>query len=207
MNIGILLFDGVDLVDSGGPYEVFLTASRLLERTGQLGTFKVQTMSVDGSPVTAYGGLGLIPQMNAADCTSLDVVVIPGTIDLQSALNNQDLLAAVKHLSSISTLTTSVCTGAFLLAAVGLLEERSWTTHWEDIADLAQQTKTPGIHGVRWVDAGDVITSGGLTAGFDMALHVLGRLTSIDLANQTAKQLDCRWDPDPSAGQACDPSR
>ncbi len=201
MEIGILLFDGVDLVDSGGPYEVFLTASRLQERTGQRGIFNVQTMSIDGSSVTAYGGLGLIPQIGVADCHSLDVVIIPGTIDLQSAENNQDLLAAIKHLAAISTLTTSVCTGAFLLAATGLLEGRPWTTHWEDIDDLAQRTKTPGTRGVRWVDAGSVITSGGLTAGFDMALHIVARLVSIDLAKQTARQLDHRWHPDPASDQ------
>ncbi len=199
MNIGILLFDGVDLVDSGGPYEAFLTASRLQERAGQRGLFDVQTMSIDGSSVIAYGGLGLLPQASVTECSPLDVVVIPGTIDIYSAEKDADLLAAVRHLSSISAMTTSVCTGAFLLAAVGLLDGRPWTTHWEDIDDLAQRTETVGTRGVRWVDAGDVITSGGLTAGFDMALHVVARLATVDLAHQTAKQLDYRWDPDPAA--------
>ncbi len=201
MNIGIFLFDGVDLVDSGGPYEVFLTASRLQERTGNPGLFDVQTMSMDGSPVTAYGGLGLVPQASARDCQSLDVIVIPGTIDLEAAESNQNLLATVKHLASVSSLTTSVCTGAFLLAATGLLDERQWTTHWEDIDDLAQRTKSPGTRGVRWVDAGNVITSGGLTAGFDMALHVVARLTSTELAQQTAKQLDYPWDSNPATNE------
>lgn len=199
MEIGILLFDGVDLVDSGGPYEVFLTASRLQERIGEPGLFNVQTMSTDGSPVTAYGGLGLVPQVSAKDCQSLDVVVIPGTINLDAAESDRELLETVKHLASISTLTTSVCTGAFLLAATGLLDGRQWTTHWEDIDDLSQRTKTPGIREVRWVDAGDVITSGGLTAAFDMALHVVARLTTTDLAQQTAKQLDYPWDADPGS--------
>lgn len=96
-------------------------------------------------------------------------------------------------------MTTSVCTGAFLLAAAGLLDGRQWTTHWEDIDLLAGRLGPEGaVRGVRWVDAGAVVTSGGLTSGISMALHVVDRLAGRELAERTARQLDYPWHPDPA---------
>ncbi|MFV1991383.1 MAG: DJ-1/PfpI family protein [Acidimicrobiales bacterium] len=199
MRIGILLFDGVDLLDAGGPYEVFLTASRLAERSGDVAPFEVVTLTKNGAPVTAYGGLGLEPHASVADAGPLDVVVVPGTIDVVAAQNDSELLAAIAQLSVAAVLTTSVCTGAFLLASVGLLENKPWTTHWEDIDDLAEQSPSGGPRrGVRWVDSGDVITSAGLSAGIDMALHVVDRLAGSELALRTARQIDYDWHADPS---------
>ncbi len=200
MKIGIFVFEGVDVLDACGPYEVFLTASRLKERLGEAAPFEVVVVSRDGQPVTAYGGIGLVPQTSAADAGRLDVLVVPGTIDLDAALKNAGLINTVGKLSEGSTLTTSVCTGAFLLGEAGLLQEGPWTTHWEDIDLLAKRVPASGAkREVRWADAGAVITSGGLTAGIDMALHVVDRLVGIDLARQTAKQLDHPWNPDPAA--------
>jgi len=194
MRIGILLFDGVDLLDAGGPYEVFLTASRMAERSGDTAPFEVVTLTSDGGPVAAYGGLGLVPHASVADAGLLDVVVVPGTIDVDAAQNDTELLAAIEHLSSSATLTSSVCTGAFLIGAVGLLEDRSWTTHWEDIDALAAQLSSDrSERGVRWVDAGDVVTAAGLSAGIDMALHLVDRFAGTDLAQRTARQLDYDW--------------
>lgn len=199
MKIGIFLFDGVDVLDAGGPYEVFLTANRLLERAGEAAPFDVMTISPDGAAVTAYGGLGLLPHASAADCGPLDVVVVPGTIDLAGALENVELIETVRRLAVDSDIKTSVCTGAFLLDAAGLLQDGPWTTHWEDIDALAETAPATGAQrGVRWADAGDVVTSGGLTAGIDMALHMVDRLVSLELAEQTARQLDHPWTPDPS---------
>jgi transcriptional regulator GlxA family with amidase domain len=200
MKIGILLFDGVDLLDAGGPYEVFLTASRLAERSGDAAPFEIITLTNDGQSVVAYGGLGLTPHASVPDAGSLDVVVIPGTIDIEAARKDIKLLAAVERLSDSAGMVTSVCTGAFLLGSAGLLDGREWTTHWEDIDDLAAQLgSTHGQHDVRWVDSGDVVTAGGLSAGIDMALHVVERLAGQDLARKTARQLDYAWDPNPNS--------
>ncbi|WP_338081926.1 DJ-1/PfpI family protein [Endozoicomonas acroporae] len=92
-------------------------------------------------------------------------------------------------------LNASVCTGAFLMAAAGLLSnQQNGTTHWEDIPDL--QTQFPGlnvINNVRWVDEGSVITSAGISAGIDMSLHIVSRLHSEALAEKTARQMDFDW--------------
>lgn len=206
MRIGLLLYDGVDVIDAGGPYEVFLTASRLARRNGDDPPFDVVTLTPDGGPVTAYGGLGLVPQAGAHDPDlALDAVVVPGTIDVAAATADAPLMAAVRSLSAGAAVTTSVCTGAFLLADAGLLAGRPWTTHWEDVDDLAGRLGGPdrpdggGRRGVRWVDDGDVVTAAGLASGIAMALHLVDRFAGRALAERTARQLDHPWSPDPDA--------
>jgi transcriptional regulator GlxA family with amidase domain len=200
MRIGLLLFDGVDVIDTGGPYEVFVTASRLAARDGAEPPFEVLTLTPDGGPVTAYGGLGLVPHAAATDPDlALDAVLVPGTVDVDAALADAELADAVRTLTASATLTTSVCTGAFLLAAAGVLAGRPWTTHWEDIDDLAARIGSDegARRGVRWVDDGDIITAAGLTSGIAMALHVVDRHAGRELAERTARQLDHPWSPEP----------
>ncbi len=197
MRIGILLFDGVDLLDAGGPYEVFLTASRLAVRGGEPPPFEVVTVSPSGATVEAYGGIRLTPHCGADDVDALDVLVVPGAIDLEAITADRDVLAAVRGLSATSTVTASVCTGAFLLGEIGLLADRSWTTHWEDVAVLAQRVGESGAtRDVRWVDAGAVVTSAGLSSGIAMALHLVGRLVGGELAERTARQIEYEWRPE-----------
>jgi transcriptional regulator GlxA family with amidase domain len=94
-------------------------------------------------------------------------------------------------------ITPSVCTGAFLLAKAGLLNGRSATTHWEDIADLRDQfPEVCVLEHRRWVDEGRVVTSAGISAGIDMSLHLVERLAGRALALATARQLDVDWQED-----------
>lgn len=111
MRIGILLFDGVDLLDVGGPYEVFLTASRLCAREGAEPPFEVLTVSVDGAPVRAYGGLGLEPHCGSTDVGPLDLLVVPGAIDIDAAADDDELVATIRALAEAAAGTASVCTG------------------------------------------------------------------------------------------------
>lgn len=193
--IGILVFDGFDLIDAGGPYEVFLTASRLAERDGGPETFSVELLSPDGSDVVAYGGMALTRLADARAAAPYDVVVVPGTVDVDAALADAALSAAVAALAPAAGLTTSVCTGAFLLGAAGVLDGLPATTHWEDVDALAA-TGVAAVRDVRWVDAGAVVTSGGLTSGMHMALHVVARFEGEQMALRTARQLDMDWSPD-----------
>jgi transcriptional regulator GlxA family with amidase domain len=209
MRVGLLVYEGVDLLDAGGPYEVFLTASRLVARDGDPVPFEVVTISRTGAPVTAYGGLGLVPQASVADCGPLDVVVVPGTVDVDAATGDVSLVEAVRRLAASSELTASVCTGAFLLASAELVGDRPWTTHWEDIDALAALVGARGggdrgVRGVRWVDAGDVVTAAGLSSGIAMALHLVDRLAGRDLAERTARQIDYPWRPDGSTDPPAD---
>lgn len=196
--VGILVFDGFDLLDVGGPYEVFLTANRLAERDGEAPTFSLELVSPTGADVVAYGGMTLTALSPVTDHSRYDVVVIPGLIDIERGVADRQLSAAVRALASHSGLTTSVCTGAFLLAAQGVLDGLPATTHWEDVEALRQAGIADARAGVRWVDAGAVVTGGALTSGLHMALHVVARLVGEEMAHRTARQLDMDWSADPA---------
>jgi transcriptional regulator GlxA family with amidase domain len=138
------------------------------------------------------------------DAGPLDVVVVPGTVDVGAATGDPALVAAVERLAAGAPLTASVCTGAFLLASAGVLEGRDWTTHWEDVDLLAERLAARGgghgrgVRDVRWVDAGPIVTGAGLTSGIAMSLHLVARLAGLDLAARTARQLDHDWSPAPA---------
>ena len=196
--IGILAFEGVDLLDLGGPYEVFLTASRLAVRAGSPPPFEVVVIGAEAGPIHAYGGLALVPHVAAEAVDRLDVLIVPGAIAIEDVAADPATARAVRRLLGVADLPASVCTGAFLLADAGVLADRPWTTHWEDVPMLAARLgSTRGRTGVAWVDAGDVVTSGGLSSGIAMALHLVDRLQDRDLARRTARQLDYAWEAKP----------
>ncbi|WP_062313970.1 DJ-1/PfpI family protein [Demequina rhizosphaerae] len=195
----ILLYDGFDLIDAGGPYEVLLTASRLLQRDGLAPEFEVVLATPGGGDVTAFGGMTLTQLEDSDRIEACDVLLVPGTIDVACAVGDGALIETVVRLSRTAAMTTSVCTGAFLLARAGLLDGAAATTHWEDLSDLAACGEVGSVVGdVRWVDSGAVLTSGGLTSGMHLALHLVARISGTDLAMRTARQLDMDWSPDPA---------
>jgi transcriptional regulator GlxA family with amidase domain len=196
VRIGILLFDQVDLLDAGGPYEVFLTASRLVVRDGGEPPFEVVTVGVSPGAVVAYGGLGLTPQATLADCGPLDVLVVPGAVDIDAVIADGGLMSAVAASTHDAGVVASVCTGAFILGSFGLLSGRPWTTHWEDVSDLAERVGVDEAAWARWVDAGEVVTAGGLSSGIAMALHLVDRFAGRELALRTARQIEYEWDPE-----------
>jgi transcriptional regulator GlxA family with amidase domain len=125
------------------------------------------------------------------------VLVIPGgVVDAEFAREN--VISWIAQTSAQAELTASVCTGAFLLAKAGLLHGKPVTTHWEDLADFRRQF--PGLdvrEERRWIDAGNVVTSAGISAGIDMSLHLVARLEGEELATRTAHQMDYRWQREP----------
>lgn len=195
-SVDFLLFDGMDLMDFSGPWEVLLTANRLLQRRQEEPAFALATFSPHGGPVRTYGGVQVSP---TGPPRGGGVLVVPGTVDLDAALADDALLAAVGEAAMRSGVTASVCTGAFLLARVGLLEGRAWTTHWEDLPAMG----LPGGLRRRVVDAGEVITGGGLSCGIDVGLALVARFADPALARLVARQLDYPWDAygDPVGGR------
>ena len=199
MNIAILLFDGVDLLDAGGPYEVFLTASRLARRDNDVRSsvplFDVVTVTVDGQPVTAFGGLGLTPHGSSKLLPAADALIVPGAVDLECLLANRPALELIRHFASMQDkVVASVCTGAFLLAEADLLQGRNWTTHFEDIDLLSEKLGPEGAkRNTRWVDTGKIVTAGGLSSGIDMSLHLVHRLAGLKLAKDTSRQICYAW--------------
>lgn len=196
LTVGVLLYDEVEVLDFAGPFEVFSTANRVARRLNPADEppFAVMTIARAARPVRARGGLLVLPDTAFDSQTArIDVLVVPGGV-VTAELARPETIAWIAGTARRATLTAAVCTGAFLLAKAGLLENRKATTHWEDQADLARDFPSlTVVPGVRWVDEGEVITSGGISAGIDMSLHAVERLTSRDLAEATARQMEFAW--------------
>ena len=191
-SVAIYVFPNVEVLDFAGPFEVFTTASRvfLRQNPSRPAPFSVYTVARSLLPVTARAGLRVLPDHNLDTCPTPDLLLIPGGI-VEAEMAEPEVLQWIRSSSQNAKITASVCTGAFLLAKAGLLQGKSATTHWEDIADLRAQFPSLSVkEEVRWVDEGSIVTSAGIAAGIDMSLHLVSRLGSKDLALLTAKQLD-----------------
>ena len=196
MQVGILIFDTMELLDMAGPYEVFTTASRVHARTQPAGADPLFTVTMIGrtaAPVRARAGLQVTPDATLAEHPRLDCALVPGGVvddELQQP-QTLDWIAAQRRSTRV---LASVCTGALLLAQAGVLDGLSATTHWEDLDELRALRPAVNVRdGVRWVDEGDIVTSAGISAGIDMSLHLVERLHSRDLALRTARQMDYDW--------------
>lgn len=190
MKVGIYIYDEAEVLDFSGPFEVFSTASRVC-KTDQ--PFDVCLIAEKNDTVTARADYRVLPDFDLSNHPALDVLIIPGGVHTHE-MNKQHILEWIKLQSSKVSLTASVCTGAFLLAQAGVLTDQQVTTHWEDIPDLKTQfPKLKVVEQVRWVDQGSIVTSGGISAGIDMSLHLVSKLHSLELAEATAKQMEFAW--------------
>ncbi len=191
--VGILIFEGVEVLDVCGPFEVFATTADVSSDgdRGDERPFDVITIAQTAGLVTCTGGLLVQPNATIADHPPLDILVVPGGRGTRREQTNDVLLDWIADRSRTVELTTSVCTGAFLLAARGLLDGRRATTHWAGIDHLRRLAPaTTVLDDRRVVDEGAVVTSAGVSAGIDMALHVVARLHGDDVATATARNME-----------------
>jgi transcriptional regulator GlxA family with amidase domain len=194
-NVGIYIFDEIEVLDLGGPFEVFSTASRMKSRLqpDSAKPFEVFTIADSLRQIRARGGLMVQPAFDIKNHPPIDLLVVPGGV-VTAELKRDFVTEWIARVASTATITASVCTGAFLLGKAGLLDGKTITTHWEDIDDF--RSMFPGIpvrDDTRWVDAGEIVTSAGISAGLDMSLHLVARLESEELAVRTARQMDYDW--------------
>jgi len=199
LQVAILVFEDVEVLDLGGPYEVFTTATRMHQRLqpGTPAPFAVQCVARTLQPVRARAGLQVLPDADFATAAAPDVLVVPGGV-VDAAAACPATRAWVAGATQGAQISASVCTGAFILAAAGVLTQGPVTTHWEDLADLRAQFPHLTVQeNVRWVDQGARVTSAGISAGIDMCLHLVARLAGLPLAERTARQMDTPWNPRP----------
>ena len=193
MRIGILLFEGAEELDWAGPWEV-LTAwasRRDLDRH-----VEVVTLAATTEPVTCAKGLRVLPDRTVAEAGALDVVLVPGGQGTRELLEDEGIHTWLRTLASGGTLVTSVCTGSLVLAAAGLLADRPATTWWGALDRLAALDATIDVRpDDRFVDSGEVVTAAGVSAGIDMALHLVARLDSVDRAREVRRSI--QYDPAP----------
>jgi cyclohexyl-isocyanide hydratase len=182
-HIGLLLFPDITQLDMTGPYEVFI----------KFPDANVYLVWKTRAPVTAGGGMQIVPTTTFADCPQLDLICVPGGAGMNPLLNDAETLDFIRRQASGARYVTSVCTGALVLGAAGLLKGKRAATHWLSREMLAAFGATPVDE--RVVVDGNVITGGGVTAGIDFALVVAAEAFGRDVAE--AIQLGIEYDPHP----------
>jgi transcriptional regulator GlxA family with amidase domain len=179
VTVGILIFEGVELMDFAGPAEVFAVSDY-----GK--SFKVSTVAKTTETLRAMGGIKIVPDFSADKAPKFDVVVIPG-----GAMGNVDAATRkwIKDSSKDADIVMSVCMGAFLLADAGLLDGIEATTHHWGIAGLKRSApKCKVVSDRRFVDSGHIVTTAGVTAGIDGALRIVERFYGEKAASWTANE-------------------
>ena len=184
MQIAILIFDGLTALDAIGPYEVL---SRL--PGADLGFVAKEA----GPKRTDTGALGVEADLALADLDSPEVVLVPGGPGSRPLMRDPEVLEWLRSAHASSTWTTSVCTGALVLGAAGILDGKRATTHWAFLDRLSELGAQPVAE--RVVEDGKVITAAGVSAGIDMALTLVARMAGDEVAQ--AIQLGIEYDPQP----------
>lgn len=196
--VGILVFPQVEVLDFCGPFEVF-SVVRVDEarRREDPSPFDVRLVAWDAAPVTAAGGLRVVPDVTCAACPPLDVLVVPGGWGTREAIHDRPLLDWIAARATAVRTLTAVCTGAMLLGHAGLLRGRRATTHWRSLDWMTESfPDTTVVRDLHVVEDGDVVTSAGISAGIDMALRVVARWHGEAIARATARQMEYPYPDD-----------
>ncbi|MDQ3986637.1 MAG: DJ-1/PfpI family protein [Actinomycetota bacterium] len=191
-NIGIFVFEGAEELDFAGPFEVLAAWAQ----TWPDDDVEVFTLAQNPGVVRCAKGLRVEPQHTWASAPELDVVVYPGGEGNRRHLGDEAIREWLHNLQAGGTLMTSVCTGALVYADAGLLDGRPATTHWmffDQMQSLGKDIEARPDS--RFVDDGEVVTSAGVSAGIDMALHLVARLHSIKRAKEVRRAI--QYDPEP----------
>ncbi len=190
--MAIVVYDGVEILDFAGPMEVFTAAGN--------GAFRVFTVAPTHAPVLSQGVLSIRPDFSVEDSPAPDILVLPGG-NSRGFTRSEAGMAWVRKVAATNELSMSVCSGAFILANLGLLDGRPATTHWGAVPRLRSAFPKVQVQtGVRFVDTGRIVTTAGVSAGIDGALHVVQRLLGDDVAWETARYMQYdSWEPKESA--------
>lgn len=189
--VAILAFDDMEVLDFAGPYEVFNVAGEL----GEGSPFSVFSVGVTGEAVVGRGGFTVLPTYALADAPIPDLVVVPGGFGSRALAKDDRVLDWVRERAAEVELLLSVCTGALVLGAAGLLAGRPATTHHDTYDDLAALSPTTNvIRGQRFVRSSDnILTSAGVSAGIDLSLHVVQLLAGQETRDRTVAEMEWMW--------------
>jgi transcriptional regulator GlxA family with amidase domain len=186
--VGVLLFPDFELLDVFGPLEAFGHAKDW---------FRIVMVAETPGPVTSAQGPRAVADHGLEDCPPLDILLVPGGMGTRREVDNAALIAWIARRARHAETTTSVCTGAALLARAGVLDGRRATSNKRAFAWVTEQgPKVDWVRQARWVDDGPVITSSGVSAGIDMALHLIGRIAGGALRDEIAIRMEYQWQDD-----------
>ena len=186
-NVALLLFDDVEVLDFAGPFEVFAVTDELRDHE----TFNVYTVAETARTIRARNGLNVVPHHTFADAPSADILIIPGGYGTRALLARPEVLAWIQRQATAAEIVMSVCTGALLLAKLGLLDGLAATTHHELIDMLIELApKATVLPRERFTDNGKICTSAGISAGIDLSLHLVARLLGDAAAQTSARYME-----------------
>ncbi len=186
-NVGILIFDNVEVLDFCGPFEVFSVTTEL----NQYGPFEVFTVASTKAAVTTVNGMSVNPRYSFNDAPPIDILVIPGGAGTRALVGDQETLNWLFQRHSLSEITFSVCSGARLIGILGLLDHLPYTTHrlvFDHMAEIAPDAIP--VRNERFVDNGKIMTSGGISAGIDLSLHIVGKLLGERVRTNTSTYME-----------------
>jgi transcriptional regulator GlxA family with amidase domain len=190
--IGIFLFDGAEELDWAGPWEVLAAWSRMWPEDGA----EVFTVAREEGTITCAKGLRVLADHTWETAPPVDVLLVPGGQGTRPLAKDALTLDWVRGYADRGTLVTSVCTGSLVLAAAGLLGDRPATTYWGAYDELLALDGTIDLRAEdRFVDSGEIVTAAGVSAGIDMALHLVARLHSVERAKDVRRYI--QYDPEP----------
>jgi transcriptional regulator GlxA family with amidase domain len=179
-------------LDLVGPWEVL----RMWQLSWPDDGIEVFTVSLDGETVTCAKGMRIVTDMPAEAAGPVDVLVYPGGSGTRRQLGDAEIGGWLRDLAAAGTLMTSVCTGSLVFADAGLLRNRPATTYWSQLGTLTELDPTIEVRpDDRFVDSGEVVTAAGVSAGIDMALHLVARLHSVERAREVKRAI--QYDPKP----------
>jgi len=189
--VAILAFDDMEVLDFAGPYEVFNVAGEL----GEGAPFSVFSVGLTGAPAVGRGGFTVLPAYSLDDAPPPDLLVVPGGAGTRPLVRDERLLAWLRERAAEVELMLSVCTGALVLGAAGLLDGRPATTHHDAYDELAAVSPTTTVvRGQRFVRSSEtILTSAGVSAGVDLALHVVQLLTGQETRDRTVTEMEWMW--------------
>ncbi|MDN3353077.1 GlxA family transcriptional regulator [Actinomadura sp. DC4] len=185
LTVTIFIYPGVRLMSVTGPVDVFAAANEFGAH------YRLRMVSADGAEVTTSSGTRLSADMSVDDVQDAgDILIVPGGPEWDTLIKDDELLETVRKLDGTADRTASVCTGAFLLAAAGLLDGRRAATHWRHVRQLA--LRFPGVHvepDAIFVQDGRIMTSAGASAGIDLSLALVEEHYGAEVARAVAKEM------------------
>ncbi|MBT3270986.1 DJ-1/PfpI family protein [Candidatus Poribacteria bacterium] len=189
--VGILIFDGVEILDFCGPYEVFSVAGGTAENDD----LTVYTVAESRVATRAANGLVVHPDYAFDDCPDTHLLVLPGGRGTRDVIQNEAAMSWIRQACESAELVLSVCTGALLLGKLGLLDGLDATTHHGAFAELRRVAPNANIReGERYLDNGKFVVAAGVAAGIDASFHVVARLFGEETATRTARHIEYPWE-------------
>ena len=186
-NVGILIFDGAEVLDFSGPFEVFAVTSEINDS----GLFDVFTVGESRDAISAVNGLSVNPDYDFINCPKLDILILSGGSGTRELMQNQKTLDWTNSVHQNTEITVSICSAARLLAVLGFLNEQPYCTH-HLVYDHLQELVPSGIpqKDKRFVNSGKIYTSGGISAGIDVSFHIVEKLHGKAIAEKTATYME-----------------